>query len=131
MCAYVSWNQIWGSSLWFSTVSQNCMKKKEQLMKNSSYWSFTLSWVLALTKGNIGKTQKGRKVTWQCWAQPLLHNQLALMRTMCTNLVWNWLDEKLSFFLLSVEMWLCVELSCEFCGYFIFIILQSVFTLPF
>lgn len=124
------------SNMRFFLVIFHCLpklyeKKKEQLMKNSSYWSFTLSWVLALTKGNIGKTQKGRKVTWQCWAQPLLHNQLALMRTMCTNLVWNWLDEKLSFFLLSVEMWLCVELSCEFCGYFIFIILQSVFTLPF
>lgn len=46
--------------LWFSTVSQNCTKKKRAVNEEfqCSYWSFTVSWVSLLKKDNIGKTKE-------------------------------------------------------------------------
>lgn len=103
-----------------------------------SYLSFTVSWILPLKKENTGK-KKRQEASWsppasmpigRLNARPLLRGQPALVRTVGTDLVRIWLDDKL-FFIFSVIILLCIELSYGFSGDFVFTILLSIFTLSF
>lgn len=118
--------------VWFDTFSQNHWEKTQPLMRDSSvvievllYLGF-YHWKKMVGKGRNGKLGAScldaafTALTW-----PLLQSLFALMRTVGTDSVWIWQDERFVLYIfcenimylafLWILWWFCFHCSSRYC----------------